>query len=395
MNIKPFRPFLFRQDLKDVTSPPFDVITRQQEKSLKESTYNITHVTLPDSGSPEASRQLVDTWIRDGILVPTGSESLIVITQDFRGNGKDFCRIGLIAPVETSPPSDIIMPHEKTFEWAVRERRELMSSTGCQLEPIFVAVNGISFERMLKSAIKQLAPARTFEEPTGVINRFYVVSEKPAINSITKAVRKDKAIVADGHHRLQATRDLFAGSKRKDRDFWRYSLAYVTSLQQESLMISGIHRLLDSDYSFRNFIQGVESFFEVIGSGPSDNPDLITIYDGKYHTLVPRENAFEAIGDFGKFRFKADPALVNVLIFEKIMGMSIHEIARRVKYTQSVPFAVEEVDRNRSGFAVLMPEWDKSVFLTMTEQGRMFPQKSTYFYPKIPSGIAVYCDEKY
>lgn len=388
--IKSFHPLVFRKDIKDVTSPPFDVITKEQESVLKESRYNITHITLPENGGPAKSRELLSKWIREGVVVRENEPCLIVITQDFRANGKDFSRIGLVAPVETSPPAGIVIPHEDTFDWAVRERRNLMETTGCQLEPIFLAVNGVSFERMLRSAVRGMEPFRKFEEPSGVINSCYIVKDGHSISSVTKAMSKDTAVVADGHHRLKATTELFRDSKGDSREFWKYSFAYVTSLQQESLMISGIHRLVSAEYSFSNFRETIEQYFDIEEAGPNDFSDRITIYDGKYHVLMPRDSAYEELGEFSKFRFKADPGLVNHLIFKKIMGMSIEDVAGKVTYTQSIPFAAEEVDRGKTGFAILMPEWDKSVFLSMIEKGRIMPQKSTYFYPKIPSGIAIY-----
>ncbi len=393
MIIKPFQPLVFRRDLKNVTSPPFDVITKEQESLLKESRYNITHITLPELGGPSRSRDLLSQWVNEGIISKEKESCLLIITQDFRANGKDFSRIGLIAPVETSPPAGIVIPHEDTFEWAVKERRSLMETTGCQLEPIFLAVNGVSFERMLRSAIRGMEPFRKFEEPSGVINSCFIVRDGHSIDSITKAIGRDTAVVADGHHRLKATTQIFKDSEEGEREFWRYSFSYITSLQQESLMISGIHRLVNNGHSFSNYRGAIERYFTIEEAGLNDFSSKITIYDGSYHILEPKENAFEELGEFGNFRFNADPALVNHLIFNKIMGMSIDEVASKVTYTQSVPFAAEEVDKGRTGFAILMPEWDKSIFLSMIEKGRIMPQKSTYFYPKIPSGIAIYCKD--
>lgn len=390
--IKPFNPVLFRKGLENVTSPPFDTITKPQEAVLKQNPYNITHLTLPDSGDANHSRQVLDRWLGDGILVREEKESIVIITQDFRGNGKDFCRIGVIAPVETSPPQGIIMPHEQTFDWAVSERKDVMLKSGCQLEPIFLAINGLSFERILRAAVKNLVPVRTFEEPTGVINRFFIVSEKSTVESIARSMRKDKAIVADGHHRLRATTELYAEQGTKGGDFWKYSLAYITSLQQDSLMISGIHRLMNREFSFRKIRNSIENYFEIDSVSQNEGLSLITMYeDGQYSSLSPKDHAFDMIGEFGEYKLKTDPSLVNTLLFEKIMGMNIEDIASKVGYTHSVPFAVEEVDRGTYGFAILMPQWDKSTFLSMTEKGRIMPQKSTYFYPKIPSGIALYC----
>ncbi len=393
MIVKAFQPLVFRRDIKDVTSPPFDVITKDQEAALKESRYNITHLTLPELGVPGKSRELLMEWHGQGIIAKESEPCLIVITQDFRGNGKDYSRIGLIAPVETSPPAGIVMPHEDTFDWAVKDRRNLMEATGCQLEPIFLAVNGISFERMLRAAIREREPFRKFEEPTGVSNTCYVIRDEHSIESIIKAVSKENAVVADGHHRLKATMELFRESGEEARDFWKYSFSYVTSLQQESLMISGIHRLMNNEFSFPKMRESIGEYFTVEDSTHYDFPDRITIYDGKYHSLTPKDNAFHENAELGKYGFRADPGLVNYLIFNKVMNMGIDDVARKVSYTQSVPFAVEEVDKGRSGFAILMPEWEKSVFLSMIEKGRIMPQKSTYFYPKIPSGIAIYCKD--
>lgn len=391
MIIKPFSPVLFRRDLDNVTSPPFDVVTKAQETILKGNPYNITHLTLPESGDANHSRQLLDRWIDEGILVRENENSIIIITQDFRGNGKDFCRIGMIAPVETSPPADIILPHEQTFDWAVKERKEVMLKSGCQLEPIFLAINGLSFERILRAAVKNLAPVRTFEEPSGVINKFFLVSEKSTVDSIVRSIRKEKAIVADGHHRLRATKEIFAEQKGESSEFWRYSLAYITSLQQESLMISGIHRLMSKEFSFEKIKPELEEYFDINVISQNEDLSLISVYDGEYYSLTPKDHAFDFIGEFGGFKLKTDPSLVNTLIFEKIMGMTVSDVASKVGYTHSVPFAVEEVDKGNYSFAILMPEWDKSTFLSMTEKGRIMPQKSTYFYPKIPSGIALYC----
>lgn len=391
--VKPFKPVFFRSDLQDVVSPPFDVVTKDQEKALKKNPYNITHITLPESGKPENSKMVMNNWLKEGILVRSEEESFIVITQDFKGNQKDFCRIGLITTVETSPPDGIILPHESTFDWAVKDRKNLMFLTECQLEPIFLALNGISFERMLRAAIRNLDPIRTFEEPTGVVNRFFLITDQNSIESITKAISREKAIVADGHHRLSATREIYSESGGKEKEFWKYSLAYLTSLQEESLMISGIHRLMSTDFSFKNYVGDLENFFDIVPASPLDNLEYVTIYDGTYHALIPKDVAFDAIGEDGRYRYQSDPSLVNSLFFNKIMDLDVNAIAEKVSYTQSVPFAVEAVDKGDVSFAVLMPEWDKSTFLSMTEEGRIMPQKSTYFYPKIPSGLAIYCPE--
>lgn len=394
MNIRTFRPIVFRSDLNNITSPPFDVITRQQEQTLKKSQYNITHITLPESGGFAKSVQTMNKWMEEGVLEKLQHDTLIILCQDFKSGGKELSRIGLMAPVETSPDGNEIFPHEETFEWAVEERKDLMIKTGCQLEPIFLVINGAAFERVLRSAIKSLEPVRTFEEPSGVTNRVYMINDLHSQASILNSVSREKAVVADGHHRLRAAQDIYLDKPAKTKDFWKYSFSYVTSLQQDSLMISGIHRLISNDHKFSDYAERIEKYFILEKKKSAETHKGIMVYDGSFYSLEPREESYRAIGESGKYRFPADPALVNRLIFQNIMGLTIDDISRQIMYTQSVPFAIEEVDKGRIGFAFLMPPWDKSTFIFMTDSGRIFPQKSTYFYPKIPSGVAIYGPEE-
>lgn len=390
MEFLPFRPLVFRRDLTGVTSPPIDIVSPEHEASLKSSPYNITHVTIPKHGDVENSVSTLRKWIEHGVLERLPEEGIVILRQDIPVRGVHLSRIGIIAPVRTSPGKEIL-PHEETFQWAVKERQALLASTRCQLEPIFLTVNGTNFERILKSAVKQAPPLRQFQEQDGIMNTAFFVSDRQTLDSIQSSLAREKAIVADGHHRLHAVRNIF--QLDNSDSFWSHSLSYVTSLQSESLLIGGIHRLINPDMKIRDFLGDISSYFEISDLPGDQKQNLITLYDGTYRSLKPKSLAFEAIGCSRRYQYDGDPALVSLLILRQIMGMSQSELSTKVTYTHSRPFARDEVDSGHASFVFLMPEWDKSVFISMIEDGRMLPQKSTYFYPKVPSGIALYCSD--
>ncbi len=393
MNLIPFRPLVYRGDIEGTTSPPVDIISQDHEARLKSSPFNITHITMPRHGVLENSKGTLAQWRKEGVLETYASDCLIILEQEIHVGGRRISRIGIISPVETSPERKDVMAHEETFPWAVEERKKLMEKTSCQLEPIFLTVNSTSFERILRAAVKQISPANTFIEPDGVVNSVYFLTEPRSMESIRQSLARENAVVADGHHRLQATRNLYSESTGRNRDFWKFTMAYVTSLQSDSLLIGGIHRVVTREFDISAFMDTIGEYFDVREINGDHNPESIVLYDGRYHSLSPKPVAFDAIGCSKKYKYSGDPSLVSNLILRQIIGMTQEDLSTKVLYTHNRVTAVDEVDSGRSGFSFLMPEWNKSVFISMIEDGRLLPQKSTYFYPKVPSGIALYCSD--
>ena len=145
---------MFSNSADMVTSPPFDSITGEQEAALKSFPHNITHLTLPrgPSGIEVASRNLAD-WIKEGVLVRSERETILVVVQEFRIGGEKLQRSGIITLVRVLPEDGTIVPHERTFPGPVKERANLMGGIGAQLEPIFLAVPSSNFEKLLKKII--------------------------------------------------------------------------------------------------------------------------------------------------------------------------------------------------------------------------------------------------
>ena len=375
LKLKAFRPLYFNTTLSDVVSPPYDTITQEQSRDLLAKEYNIYHLSRQDSR--EDAENIFRKWIGSGTLRQMDHDVLIVLSQEFPGVSENSVRFGVIGLVDSQQVSGEIIPHEDTFEKAVIERRDLMLALQSQVEPIFLAVESTSLDRAIKHVIRDKTPYGVFEEPSGVINRVFCIESQDQIDSICSSVSNTRAIVADGHHRLKATREIYS-MQNQDKDFWKYSLSYITSLYNDSLFISGIHRILTMQGDKKTIMEKISRDFIITDFNTYTEDGNIWIFDGHYHRIVPRRNL--AI---------TPPEIIKDIILQRDLGMSLEEMERSISYRYSVADAISAAEKSGC-VAIISPNWNKAEFMETLEKGNLLPQKSTYFYPKIPSGIGIY-----
>lgn len=391
MNIRPFKACIYRDDLKDLTAPPFDGITPEQEKELKRNRYNIANLTLPRGpDGVDGARRKIEQWIEEGVMKELEKETLFIMVQNFRLNSENIERIGVIGVTDIFPDKGVIRPHERTFPGPVKNRSELMKGLQAQIEPLFLTVLNNNFDRVLRRFITGLRPDRVFEEPMGVRNSLYFITDPEKIEKIGEVVSKDYAIVADGHHRLKAAQTLAASTTGAEQEFWSQSMVYVSSIYDRGLLISGVHRMINNGYSLRQSADRLASYFQTKERGTIDTLDNMVLYDGSFKDLSPMDGALESL--FG-VDFQQDDVvssiIINEILFKKVLDMDQKDLESSVQYTHDVSFAIGKVDKGESTFAVIMPPWNKDSFIKQAMGGKVLPQKSTYFYPKIPSGIAI------
>ncbi|WP_162509337.1 DUF1015 domain-containing protein [Thermogymnomonas acidicola] len=242
-------------------------------------------------------------WIREGVLVRMASDAVIVLQQSFRMGHERISRTGVICNVEVFPDRGDIIPHERTFEWAVQERLRVMEATGSHLEPIFLTVQNRNLERVLRRAMQASDP-REFEEPIGgVMNSVHFVTDADMIREIQETLKHDRAVVADGHHRLEATRRLAARAGTGCGSFWSRVMAYVTTIYDRGgLLISGIHRVIVDAGPFSQYRKRMSDFFRMGTEGSVQRQDIMYVYDGQFHSLEPTPAALQIIESLGGSR---------------------------------------------------------------------------------------------
>ncbi len=395
MRVKPFRPLIYQGEIATFVAPPFDTILKSQEDDLKRNRENIVHLTLPaESDGMGTPRQIIDQWISEGRMKRPDRDIMLLVSQEFSLANQSLQRLGIIALAGIYPIDGTVKPHERTFDGPRKGRMQLMSTLGCQPEPIFLLVSSSKFEKLLRTALQSSSKLFSFEEPLNVVNNIYLLEDQVIIEDIKKSLENENSIVADGHHRLAATQALADMSEGSAREFWSYSMAYVTSVHDPGLLISGIHRIIKTEITNRDWLQRLQTYFDVETRDDLAKSQGLVLYDGQYHYLkVKKEAVMPLLPAYTPEMEVPLTAVVNEIVFAKCLGLTEIEVERSILYTNDLAEAIRSVDGKTAIMSVIMPPWEKENFIRIVLKNQILPQKSTYFYPKIPSGIAVNCLE--
>ena len=350
--IKPFRALRYDTQragpLEKLVAPPYDVIgPEERDRYLEQSPYNVVHLTLPDS-EEEAGRSFRE-WREEGILAAE-EPGFWALSQDYVGpDGVARTRTGLVASLRVEPyETGSVLPHERTHRGPKEGRLRLLREVGAQLEPIFLLYEG--------SAPFAVPDGPAEIEVEGA--RLWHLADE----GISEAFSDRRLLIADGHHRYETA---LAYHQEKGTPESAYMLVVLVSLEDPGLTIFPTHRVF-RDSPVREKISGErradpESALEELGELSRDRAAVV-VYDGE------TELAVDGAGEL-------DVQLVDRLGQE---GLT---------YTADWREAVQAVDAGEAAVAVLMrPTRIEDVF-EVAGRGETMPQKSTYFYPKLVSGL--------
>jgi uncharacterized protein (DUF1015 family) len=330
--VKPFRAERYDESkagpLERLVAPPYDVISpEQREEYLARSPYNVVHLTLPDD-EEQAGRD-VTAWREEGVLARETDPGYWVLSQDYVGpDGVSRTRSGLVASLRAEPyENGTVLPHERTHRGPKEGRLRLLRATRTQLEPIFLLYEGEPLQ----------PPARTPDLESGG-DRLWRVEEAPSFEST-------ELLIADGHHRYE-TAVAYAQEGGSP-----YLMVVLVPTKQEGLTIFPTHRLA----AHVNGARGTP-----IDEPGAELPGVVLYRDGKYELLS---------GDG-----------LDVEIVEQIAPEG-------VTYTPQRAEAVATVDRGDAEAAFLLRPTRIEDVWAVARRGETMPQKSTYFYPKLTSGL--------
>lgn len=368
MILETFVPTIYKNGLGRVTSPPFDMITKATEKELKKNPYNI--VNLKDCKDPEEARKLFNKWLEEGVLSKNNSQGFVVLKQVFTEGGVQRERYGVIGIINLLEPENCLIPHESIITKLVNQREKLIERMEYQTEPVFVVSEQTNLNSTLKSIMSEQECERVYEEPEGVFNSICILSDPVKIGKIQEVLKGDIGIIADGHHRTKAMLSL---SKKygEDVQFFNHLFVFVTSLRSESIFIAQVHRIVDYNEDIMKRIR--ENFIPEKTGKSLDLKYPVIIHGESKYLLKPKTEM-----KYGDYLDAIDNSIKR--------GSS----RAGIKYTYISEEAENDIRNDPNKMAFMMPPWDKEGFVQTLKRGYVLPAKSTYFYPKIPSGIAFY-----
>ena len=370
--IRPFQALTFDTavagPLQGLVSPPYDVISAEERAAyLASSPYNIVNLTLPDD--ERDSGPTLAAWREQGVMQRDGSPALWWLEQTYTGpDGVERTREGFLASVRVEPYSEkVVLPHERTHAGPKEGRLRLLTATRTQLEPIFLLFDDPERSEL---ALREQAAGREPDlaaEIGGVSSRLWRVDDPVAIASITQALAGEQLMIADGHHRYETALAFHAADGSAES---AYTFAALVNTRGEGLAIFPTHRVFSASVPI-----------ELLGAG-EPRADVESAL--KELEAMPYEQAAVLVYDRSGTRLVASgEPILDVELVDRLGHDGI-------SYTPSWQNAVQSVDSGAAETVVLMrPPRIEQVF-AVAREGRVMPQKSTYFYPKLLSGLVLY-----
>ncbi len=436
--IFPFRAWRYdtsKVSLADVLTQPYDKITpAMQERYYAASPFNLIRVEKGKALSGDndvhnvysRAAETLDEWTRDGILRQDPSPSIYVYSQEFTLPGADtrLSRRGFIALSRLEDYSaGVVFRHEHTLSGPKADRLELLRRTRTQTGQLFMLYEdrGGETESLLDEA--QRAPAAgDFHDEFGVHHRLWTILQPAALARIVSAMADKKIVIADGHHRYEtalAWRDECrqqAGRANPDAPHEKVMLTFVNSAAP-GLVILPTHRVLRnlSGFEAMRFRDCLRAWFTEVRLPFASSAERAASYE-KFRSEM-RNRASEHVigvyagdGGFSVFRLRADapldrtlgnlsPAqraldvtLLHRLMIQECLGITPEAVVREshIAYEREMDAAIAAVDRGDAQLGCLLNPVDVNQMVEMALAGEVMPQKSTDFYPKLLSGVAMY-----
>lgn len=396
--------------LDAVAAPPYDVIDAPLRAELAaKSPFNVVEVDLPEAngGDPYLHAQTtMEAWLQQGIVTREREPAMWAMTQDYTGpDGQAYTRHGFFCRVrvEDYGPGRI-RPHERTQPGPKEDRLRLTRATRANLSPIFSLFPDPDGEAWseLEPVVNGAEPYATVTDADGTLNRLWRVSDEATIERVQSVLANRELLIADGHHRYETARvyEQEVGGEGEHS----YVLMFLCSLQDSGLTIFPTHRLLTdlSDENKRQALRSaIEQQFEVSEVAfeelePPPGGDRVEFgYLDAFHkrplrlTLKDQAVADEALAGRSEAYRHLDTAVLEALILKGALGMSEDDVAakRGLAYSKDFADARDAVESGRADAAFFMRATPVEQVRAVAEAGESMPPKSTFFYPKIPTGL--------
>jgi len=437
-NVHAFPAIQFNHGTGDVSTrvaPPYDVLSASQKAAmLARDPHNIVAIDLPHTPAKElgppaaysAAAHTLDAWLADKTLTRRDTPAIFAYRQTYSQGPRTIQRTGMACTIDLVPfgprPGGGVLPHEETFSGPKEDRLALMKATRAQLSPIFglhADENGKA--SALVRSVMNRAPDQTARTPDGVHHELWTIADQATIASYQAALQNEDIFVADGHHRYNTALNYIAHLQSQGdvpaNHPARRCMFVLISMSDPGLEIWPTHRVLGGmkDYSFDNLIAKASThlLYEPIAGDLHALEKAVLSLDSMgpirfgLHDVATGRSCVAVPGNpdpLGK-RFAAKPHAWRTLDVAVIQHMLVEEICQPLlnagnPVTWAFPHTIAEVQDLAKGaetgagggkgfaqLAVIVRPTPLSAVKDISRAGVLMPQKSTFFYPKLATGL--------
>lgn len=400
--IRPFRALRYTEaagPLRELVAPPYDVIdARERERLADQTPANAVHLILPKGDEPyRVAASLLEDFKKRGWLATDGEPAFIVYAQRFDVQGRSNERWGLLSALELQPFSaNIVLPHERTLAGPKADRLKLIRACRTNLSPIFGLVDA---PLELASLVDGQTPSAEFTDRAGITHRLWRLDDAATVKRLVDRVTPEQVFIADGHHRYEISL-AYRDERRADETdkgkphAYDFVLCYLCSTRDPGLVVLPTHRLLKGAPAHDELLARLRATCRVteLASGndllaklekPSANGELRVGFVRRGHDKAWLVEATKdtPLGDLAPELRALEVSFLHEAVLPGIP-------ADRFTYTHDDREALDAVTTGDSDLAVLLPPPRVSDVLSISRAALTMPQKSTYFHPKVLTGLA-------
>ena len=420
--IRPLRALRYNLEkagpIENLTCPPYDIISPDQRRELlSHSGYNVIRLELPQEGKEpyEEAAHTLNLWRSEGVLQLDMEEGMYLYEEEFLSQvdqGQSRKVLGLVCRVRLEDfANGVILPHEETLSKAKEDRFRLLSATRCNFSSIYSLYRdegGLTRQRLLN--LKNTCPPRYAFSDGLVTHRLWVVNDPVAIQALREDFAGRKLYIADGHHRYE-TGLRYRDTLEEQGTYLpgaSYTLMTLTDMADPGLTVFPTHRLVRGVEGFEesallaacqeDFIlepqQNRADSEKALENLYQEGKHAFALWAGKAWTVLTlRDPAVmdQLLPDKSRDYRLLDVSILHSLVLERLLGIDKENMAsqKNLTYTRSAEEAQRSVDQGESQCCFLLNPTRVEEIGQVAQNGEKMPQKSTYFYPKLITGLVV------
>jgi uncharacterized protein (DUF1015 family) len=415
--------------LANVVAPPYDVISPDDRAKLAaRDPHNVVRLILPD-GEMDAkythAAELLNAWRKEGVLVRDLEPAFYRYEQTFipPGGTQRATRVGFLGLVRLATYAEkTVLPHERTLSGPKEDRLKLFRATHTNLSPGFMIYSDA--KRELDAPIATATSLAEFETPDGIVHKLGKITSRDAIEKIAEVASRAPLLIADGHHRYETAlrmrdemeAELVKQGKAPPHDApasiapHRFFMVFFANGDDPALRVFPTHRHLHDapNFSFDALLEKAKTLFDLKNlQGDADDflkelaatkraSFVACAKDGRATLLTLKENADLAkhpiLGEQIAELRKTDVAILHGAILEAMCGISKEAQAAKTNlwYPQDASAALADLRAGKGDCLFLMNATPPQVVRAVAEAGEVMPQKSTFFYPKVATGLTIH-----
>lgn len=431
MEIKAFKAYRFNPDVVGdggmCVAPPYDVINDgHRERLYRQSPYNIVRIIKgkTENGDNEQQNQYtraagyLNEWITKGVLRPDDKEAIYGYVQEFEIASVKYRRSGFVALGRLTELGATVKPHERTLDGPKADRLKLTQATGAQFGQIFMLYDDASktADKIIDKTAAAAKAVVDFADEDGVRHRLFVIDEAQDISAITEVMKTKETLIADGHHRYETALNY---RHQTNNPAAQWQMMTFVNMQNSGLIVLPTHRLVGNmeGFDMNRLIKELQAEFKVTEFTYS-NPDskqkarnlmfkrmrkafeegknAFGIYDGgRFHLIILVDRGKLNLLKVSDASKSLDVVVLHKLILEDKLGIGEQQLAgeTNVEYIKDIGSAVDEavaaVDGGRKQIVFFMNPTRAEQVKQVAAANEKMPQKSTFFYPKIFSGLTI------